>query len=312
MNYADRLTNKIETCGNPSVLGLDPRIDRMPKAVLELADKHASGAADRLRRSIRTFHELVIDAAADLVPAVKLQLAFYEQYGVAGMQGYVDTLSAARRANLLVIADAKRNDVPATAEAYARAFLMPEAEFGADALTISPYLGVDAMQPFIDLAERHNRGIYILVKTSNPGSGDVQDLRVSGVPVFEKVCGLVTRLGNSLIGTRGIPAVGAVVACTHPSAAIRVRECLPAAPFLVVGYGTQGGIAENAALCFDRNGGGAIVNSSRGATYNFPDPDAGLTELARAVRNNIIAMRDAILISIKQRQPELLLQTAGE
>src|SRR5438094_840674 len=141
MNYADRLAAKIETCGNPSVMGLDPRIEQMPKAVLELADRHAAGAADRVRRTIRTFHELLIEAAADIVPAVKLQLAFYEQYGIGGMQGYVDTLTAARRANLIAIADAKRNDVPSTAEAYARAFLAPEAEFAGDALTISPYLG---------------------------------------------------------------------------------------------------------------------------------------------------------------------------
>jgi orotidine 5'-phosphate decarboxylase subfamily 2 len=182
MNYADRLASKIETCGNPSVLGLDPRIEQMPKVVRELADERATDKTDRIRRSIGIFHELVIDATADIVPAVKLQLAFYEQYGVGGMQGYVDTLAEARRANLITIADGKRNDVPATAEAYARAFLTAEAEFAADAVTISPYLGSESMQPFIELAEEHHRGIYVLVKTSNPGSGEIQDLSVSGTP----------------------------------------------------------------------------------------------------------------------------------
>ena len=191
MNYADRLASKIETCGNPSVLGLDPRIEQMPKVVRELADERAADKTDRIRRSIRIFHELVIDATADIVPAVKLQLAFYEQYGVGGMQGYVDTLAEARRANLITIADGKRNDVPATAEAYARAFLTPEAEFSADAVTISPYLGSDSMQPFIELAEEHHRGIYVLVKTSNPGSGEItgpQRIRHAGVREGVRPC----------------------------------------------------------------------------------------------------------------------------
>ena len=234
MNYADRLASKIETCGNPSVLGLDPRIEQMPKVVRELADERAADKTDRIRRSIRIFHELVIDATADIVPAVKLQLAFYEQYGVGGMQGYVDTLAKARRANLITIADGKRNDVPATAEAYARAFLTAEAEFAADAVTISPYLGSDSMQPFIELAEEHHRGIYVLVKTSNPASGEIQDLSASGTPVYEKVCELVRRLGLSTVGKRGrlccwrrgglhapccsrsrarVPSGGAVVGC---------------------------------------------------------------------------------------------------
>ena len=311
MNYADRLASKIETCGNPSVLGLDPRVEQMPKAVLDLADDRAADKADRIRRSIRIFHELVIDATADIVPAVKLQLAFYEQYGIGGMQGYVDTLAKARRANLLTIADGKRNDVPATAEAYARAFLMPEAEFAADAITISPYLGSDSMQPFIELAIEHHRGIYILVKTSNPGSGELQDLSVSGAPVFEKVCELATRLGRPLVGSRGVSAVGAVVSCTHPAAAGHVRKCLPVEPLLVVGYGAQGGVAKNAALCFDRDGSGALVNSSRGITYSFPNPAAKLNELADVVRNNVIAMRTALVSAVEQRRSNLQTTEVG-
>ena len=302
MNYADRLASKIESCGNPSVLGLDPRIEQMPKVVRELAGERAADKTDRIRRSIRIFHELVIDATADIVPAVKLQLAFYEQYGVGGMQGYVDTLVEARRANLITIADGKRNDVPATAEAYARAFLTPEAEFAADAVTISPYLGSDSMQPFIELAEEYHRGIYVLVKTSNLASGEIQDLSASGTPVYEKVCDLVRRLGLSLVGKRGVSAVGAVVACTHPAAAARVRECLPVELLLVVGYGAQNGLAKNAALCFDRDGGGVLVNSSRGITYSFPNPAADLNELADVVRNNVVAMRTALTSAVKQRQ----------
>ena len=291
--FGDRLAAAIEAKGSICV-GLDPRLESIPAIVTAEAGRHET-AESRARAAIAGFHRIVIDAVAELVPIVKLQLAFYEQYGIGGLMAYQDTVAAARAAGLLVIADAKRNDVPSTAEAYARAFLRPTAgdaspAFEADAVTVNPFLGRDSLAPFVAEATAAGKGVFILVKTSNPGSGDLQDLVVAdGRPLYATVADLTTSIGAPFVGTSGYSSIGAVVGCTHVAAAAEVRNLLPHAIVLVVGYGAQTGDGRGVARCYQPDRRGAIVNASRSVTYRLPATDS-LAELRAAIRGNVVAM----------------------
>src|SRR5271154_2245449 len=186
--FADRLIQQIQTKDSRCIVGLDPRIDQMPEFV------RASGTY----AAITAFHELVIDAVADLVPAVKPQLAFFEQYGVAGMQAFENTVLAAKKRGLLVIADGKRNDISSTAEAYANAYLgVVNDAFDCDAMTATPYLGRDSLAPFVEACQKHGKGLFVVLKTSNPGSKDFEDqpLESTGRPLYEKIAGVLHELG---------------------------------------------------------------------------------------------------------------------
>jgi orotidine-5'-phosphate decarboxylase len=295
-HFGDRLAAAVAAKG-PICVGLDPRLERIPPAVRAEAERESTPEA-RARVAIARFHRVVIDAVADRVPVVKLQLAFYEQYGIPGLLAYQDTVAAAREAGMLVIADAKRNDVPSTAEAYARAFLQPGSErpdglppaFEADALTVNPYLGRDSLMPFVDRAATAGKGLFVLVKTSNPGSGDLQDLGLAdGRPLHLAVADLVTDLGRPLVGASGYSPIAAVVGCTHPEPAAEIRSRLPHAFVLAVGYGAQAGDALGAAHCFQPGGRGAIVNASRSLTYELP-AQGTIGELGHAVRANVDRM----------------------
>src|SRR5277367_6522819 len=190
--FADRLIQQILAKDSRCVVGLDPRVDQMP----DFVRGHGEYAA------ITAFHELVIEAVADLVPAIKPQLAFFEQYGVAGMQAFQNTVLAAKQRGLLVIADGKRNDISSTAEAYANAYLGPNA-FDCDALTVTPYMGRDSMQPFVDACQEHGKGMFAILKTSNPGSKDFEDqpLQSTGRPLYETIGAALNELGAGLVGT---------------------------------------------------------------------------------------------------------------
>jgi len=294
-HFGDRLAAAVREKGVVCV-GLDPRVALIPPVVV--ADRVEPSVDARVRSAIADFHRVVIDAVADLVPVVKLQLAFYEQYGVAGMEAFRDTVAAACDAGLLVIADGKRNDVPSTAEAYARAFLQPGAErgeelpaaFEVDALTVNPFLGRDSVEPFVEQAVGAGKGAFVLVKTSNPGSGDLQDLVLAdGRPLYAAVAELTASLGAPFVGASGYAPVGAVVGCTHPEAAAEVRALLPHAMLLVVGYGAQAGDALGASRCFQPGMGGAIVNASRSVTYDAPRAGT-LAELRASIRGNVERM----------------------
>ena len=217
----------------------------------------------------------MIDAVADLVPAVKPQLAFFEQYGVVGMQAFENTVLAAKQRGLLVIADGKRNDISSTAEAYANAYPWESEAFDCDALTVTPYLGRDSLTPFVEACKKHGKGLFVVLKTSNPGSGDFQDQRLetTGRPLYESIASALHELGEDLVGESGYSSIGAVIGATFPEEGRRLRELMPRALILVPGYGAQGGSAKNAADCFNDDGLGAIVSSSRGITYAFGDPD---------------------------------------
>jgi orotidine-5'-phosphate decarboxylase len=304
--FSDRLADAIRKKGNPCVVGLDPRIDLMPAFV-----KSGRGArtADAIRSVISDFHELVLDAVAGMVPAVKPQVAFFEQYGTAGMLAFDDTIRAAKQRGLLVIADAKRNDISSTAEAYAAAFLGEADVFGraqkafdADCMTVSPYLGRDSLLPFVEACAKHKKGLFVVLKTSNPGSRDFQDLelRATGRPLYEKVAEAIKEFGEPLAGESGYSSIGAVIGATFLDDARRLRALLPRAFILVTGYGSQGARGRDAAVCFNSDGMGAIVSSSRGITYAYPDGDLTRQSFAECVRENTLRMIDDVSGALKK------------
>jgi orotidine-5'-phosphate decarboxylase len=271
-HFADRLVAAIKSKGTPICLGLDPRWEQLPEPVRAEALR-AQGDTPRARgEAFLTFNRALLDAVADLVPVCKPQVAFYEQYGVDGWRALQETICYARAKGVLVISDAKRGDIGSTAEAYAEAHLTDVAgALNADALTVNPFMGGDTLQPFLKVCAARGRGLFALVKTSNPGSGDLQDLTVDGRPLYERVAMLVGELGRSHVGACGFSAIGAVVGATYPEQARRLRELLPNTLFLVPGYGAQGGAAKDVAPAFREDGLGAIVNSSRGLIFAFRD-----------------------------------------
>lgn len=298
-NFADHLIQAICTKDSRCVVGLDPRIDQMPAFVG--SDPCAA---------ITAFHELVIEAVADLVPAIKPQLAFFEQYGIAGMQAFENTVRAARQRGLLVIADGKRNDISSTAQAYARAYLSGEV-FDCDALTVSPYMGRDSLEPFVNACKKYGKGLFVILKTSNPGSKDFEDqpLESTGRPLYEKIAGVLNELGDELVGQSGYSSIGAVIGATFPEEGRRLRALMPRALILVPGYGAQGGSANAAAECFHENGLGAIVNSSRGITYAFGDQNISREAFVRSVRENTLRMIEDINAAVSPADRRTLLRS---
>jgi orotidine-5'-phosphate decarboxylase len=271
-HFADRLAAAVRRMGNPVVVGLDPRVDQLPAGILREAvakDREFQAAA------VRTFCLGVIDAVARLVPAVKPQAAFFEQLGPPGMEALHAVIQHAHRAGLLVIVDGKRNDIAATAEAYAEGFLGSGARsaWGADAMTVSPYLGDDSIAPFVHVARQRGAGIFVLVKTSNPGGGQFQDLVADGRPVYRHVADYVERLAAENGSESGYGDVGAVVGATYPEQLAELRQAMPHAWILVPGYGSQGASARDVAGAFDARGLGAIVNNSRGIIFAHTRPE---------------------------------------
>jgi orotidine-5'-phosphate decarboxylase len=246
------------------LVGLDPRLEQLPPGLWDGSDSLLP-KADAFRR----FCSEVIDVVAPLVPAVKPQAAFFEQLGPLGMQALADVIEHARESGLLVILDGKRNDIGSTAEAYAEAYLAhaDANPWGSDALTVSPYLGDDSLTPFISAATANGTGIFVLVKTSNPGGGTFQDLECDGRPLYRHVGELVERLAAQTVGTSGYGVVGAVVGATYPAQLAELRAAMPHTWILIPGFGSQGGTVADVAAGFDAQGLGAIVNNSRGIIF---------------------------------------------
>lgn len=309
-NYADRLIRAVKTKGNPCIVGLDPRIDQMPSFVTrEAIAAYKKDTEAAIRWCIAEYHRLIIDAVANLVPGVKLQIAFYEQYGIGGLLAFRDTVEYAKSQELIVIIDAKRNDIASTAEAYANALLGRTPIFGssepiidADCVTVSPYLGRDSLEPFVETCKRHGKGIFILVKTSNPGSGDFQDLKLdNGDALYLAVASLVHRFAIQLVGREGYSAIGAVVGATYPAQAEVLRKALPKSIFLVPGYGAQGAMGSDLIPCFDSDGLGAVVNASRSLTYAFETRDITKHDFSELVRERTLAMINDVTSAIAVR-----------
>lgn len=271
VHFADQLATAVRRCRNPVLVGLDPRFESLPPsftAGVEAGDYEAAA------RACAVFCRCIIDVVAPLVPAVKPQAAFFEELGPAGMAALAETISYAREKGLLVILDGKRNDIGTTAAAYARAYLgaPPASPWGADALTVSPYLGDDSLTPFVELCQSRGAGIFVLVKTSNPGGGLFQDLVADGRPLFRHVAQRVEMLARQTEGECGYGAVGAVVGATYPEQLTQLRGEMPHAWFLVPGFGAQGGGAKDVAGAFDAHGLGGIVNNSRGIIFAHSTP----------------------------------------
>ncbi|WZO97018.1 orotidine-5'-phosphate decarboxylase [Isosphaeraceae bacterium EP7] len=275
MHFADRLEGAIRRIGNAVCVGIDPRPEDLPAGVLDrFSADHAGIAA-----AFALFGRSVVDVATSLAPVVKFQAAFYEAYGPAGMTALHETAEYAHERGLIVLIDGKRNDIGSTAEAYARAYLgkVPfgdrfESSWWADALTVNPYLGRDGIDPFINVAAREEKGLFVLVRTSNASAGDFQDLICDGKPIYRHVADHLAGWAEPQRGVGGYSLVGAVVGATYPEQLVELRETLPGVLFLVPGYGAQGGTAAEVAGAFDDRGLGAIVNSSRGLTFAYNRP----------------------------------------
>ena len=265
----------MERKGAPLCVGLDPMLDRLPP---ELRGEDPAGAYERFCRGI-------VDAVSETAVAVKLQSAFFEALGSRGVAVFERVCEHARAAGLLVVADVKRGDIPSTAEAYAVAFLEPrEGEPPlADVMTVSAYMGGDSVEPFLRACRDHGAGIFCLLKTSNPGSGDVQDLPLAdGRPVWQHVAGLVESWGEDLVGESGLSAVGAVVGATHPGVVETARRLLPHAVLLLLGVGAQGAQPADVAPAFAEHPAGGLVSISRPILYAHESADGDWREAAAA------------------------------
>ncbi len=299
----DMLIERIKTCDNPTAVGLDTCLDYLPDA-----DKKACKTLQDAAKAITQFNYALIDRLHALVPAVKVQVAYYEMYGVAGMQAFADTLAYAKQKGLFTIADCKRNDIGSTAACYSAAYLggvtvgeQTFAPFAADFLTVNGYLGTDGLDPFTADCKKYDKGIFALVKTSNPSSGQLQDqIMQDGKTLYEHMARIVTEAVSDRIGRYGYSDVGAVIGATHPAQAEKVRNEFPSLFFLIPGYGAQGGSADGLAVCFDRHGLGGIVNNSRGILCAYKkDAYKGQT-FAQAAENAVIAMREDINAALRR------------
>jgi len=285
MDFADRLVDAQRQKRSVLVLGVDPQLDRPG------APGVPSGS------SLARFCCEIVEACAEFVVAIKPQLAFFEARGLDGMAAFAEVIRFARGRGLITIADAKRGDIGSTSAAYAEAFL-GDGDFACDAVTVNPYLGSDAIAPFVARV-RSGRGAFVLVKTSNPSSGEFQDLPAPGQPVWEAVAQRVNGWGSDFIGSSGLSSVGAVIGATYPEQAARARSLMPSAIALAPGYGAQGASAQDAVAAARADGLGVIVNASRALMYAF-ESAPGLTPAA-AARRKAAAMRDELNRALSSR-----------
>lgn len=296
----DRLTEEIRKKDNPTVAGLDPTPEMMPEFLKKRYFSEFGRTAEAVRRMFTEFNRNIIDALCDIVPAVKPQIAMYEKYGPEGLKAYNDTCEYAHMKGLVVIGDIKRGDISSTAAAYAAHLGGTEADgrhletWKEDAVTLNPYMGSDGVKPFLEICSREDKGIFLLVKTSNPSSSELQDLMLAdGRRVYEAVADLVEEWGRQVPGSGRYSKAGAVVVATHREIGRALRARMPRTFFLVPGYGAQGATAEDIAGFFDEEGGGVIVNSSRGITAAYRKNDAfGEKDYAEAARQAALNMRE--------------------
>lgn len=298
----DRLIEKIIKTQNPTVAGLDPKLDYVPEYIKKKAFKKYGKTLKGASKAILEFNKGIIDEICDIVPAIKPQAAYYEMYGYEGVKTLYKTISYAQKKGMFVITDAKRSDIGATMEAYAAAHLgtvMVDDEeltpFGADAMTVNGYLGTDGIEPLLKLCRENDKGIFVLVKTSNKSSGELQDLKIGDETVYNVMGNMCEKWGETAPGKLGYSSVGAVVGATYPEQLAEMRAKLPNTFFLVPGYGAQGGGAEGVSKAFDANGLGAIVNSSRAVMCAYKKEECDETDYARAARRECIRMKEDIL-----------------
>ena len=295
----NKLVEKIKKTGAPIVVGLDPMLSYVPEHIQKKSfDEYGEtleGAAD----AIWQYNKQIIDSTYDLIPAVKPQIAMYEQFGIEGLKAYDKTVKYCQEKGLVVIGDAKRGDIGSTSAAYATAHLGKVkvgnsicTAFNTDFLTVNPYLGTDGVKPFVDVCNAEDKGIFVLVKTSNPSSGEFQDRLIDGKPLYEHVAAKVVEWGEASMDG-AYSNVGAVVGATYPEMSAVLRKLMPKTYFLVPGYGAQGGTAKDLKNCFNEDGLGAVVNSSRGIIAAYRQEKYakfGAEHFAEASRQAVIDM----------------------
>lgn len=298
----DRLIEKIVQTQNPSVVGLDPKLEYVPQFIIDKKIKKYGKSLKAASKAILEFNKAIIDEIHDICPAIKPQAAYYEMYGYEGVKTLYKTIQYAQNKGMFVMTDGKRNDIGATMEAYATAHLgltdvcgeeIPA--FGADALTVNGYLGTDGIAPLLEKCDAYDKGIFVLVKTSNKSSGELQDLKIGDKTVYATMGELCENWGKDHMGKYGYSCVGAVVGATYPEQLEEMRKALPHTFFLVPGYGAQGGGAEGVAKGFDKNGLGAIVNSSRGVMCAYKKEGCDEHDFAKAARREVIRMKEDII-----------------
>ncbi|MEE1155484.1 MAG: orotidine-5'-phosphate decarboxylase [Acutalibacteraceae bacterium] len=296
----DKLIEKIVEKQNPTVAGLDPKLAFIPDFIKEEAYAKYGKTLEGAAEALLVYNKALIDALYDIVPAVKPQAAYYEMYGWQGVKALVETIAYAKSKGMYVITDGKRNDIGTTMEAYANAHLgVTDIEgetvsaFGADALTVNGYLGSDGIMPVINVSKIMDTGMFVLAKTSNPSSGELQNLELeTNESIYLHMGNLCEKWGEELMGNYGYSGVGAVVGATYPQQLTELRKALPHTFFLVPGYGAQGGTAEDIAGAFDSNGLGAIVNSSRGIMCAWQkEEDCKPEDFAQAARREALKMK---------------------
>jgi orotidine-5'-phosphate decarboxylase len=297
----DRLIKSIIDKKNPTVVGLDPKLDYVPNYIKEECFAKYGETLEGASQTLLAFNKAIIDATYDLVPAIKPQCAYYEMYGWQGVKTLAETIAYAQSKGLFVMTDGKRNDIGATMTAYATAHLGSTQvgsavvdAFGADALTVNGYLGTDGIAPLLEVCQQKDKGIFVLVKTSNKSSGELQDLTIGDSTVYATMGDMCEQWGSTQIGEYGYSSVGAVVGATYPEQLTELRQRLPHTFFLVPGYGAQGGGAKGLKGAFDSNGLGAIVNSSRAIMCAYQKEGCDERDFANASRREVIRMKEDI------------------
>lgn len=294
-----QLIDRIQKTKAPVCVGLDPMLNYIPEHVMKKAFEESGETLAGAAEAIWQFNKEIVDHVYDLIPSVKPQIAMYEQFGIEGLKAYEKTVRYCQEKGLLVIGDAKRGDIGSTSAAYAAGHIgrvkignKSFSAFGTDFLTVNPYLGTDGVKPFVDVCREEDKGLFVLVKTSNPSSGEFQDQLTGGKPLYELVAEKVVEWGAESMDGK-YSNVGAVVGATYPEMSRVLRKLMPNTYFLVPGYGAQGGTAEDLKHCFNEDGLGAIVNSSRGiiAAYKLDKYKAfGAEHYGEASRQAVIDM----------------------
>lgn len=298
----DALMAAIARTQNPTVAGLDPKLDFIPEFIKEKAFAEYGETLKGAAKAILEYNKGLIDALCGIVPAVKPQAAYYEMYGPDGVKTLYKTQKYAKEKGLYVITDGKRNDIGTTMEAYAVAHLgkvkvgsNEYCPFLGDALTVNGYLGSDGIMPLINICNEYDKGIFVLAKTSNPSSGELQDRLIDGTPVYETMAGMCEEWGKKLQGKYGYSGVGIVAGATYPEQIAELRAKFPNTFFLIPGYGAQGASAKDIAAAFDKNGLGGIVNSSRGIMCAYKKESCDERDYAGAAYREAVRMRDEIM-----------------
>lgn len=319
MNIVDKLIKKTIETKNPSVIGLDPDLKKIPQCYKFVKQNGSCNPLELAAEAIYQFNRDIIDTIYTLIPAVKPQIAFYEKYGSYGINCFEKTVQYARSKGLVVIEDGKRNDVGNTAQAYAQAHLgLVETLSGksvpsidADFLTVTPFLGSESITPFVDVCISNNKGIFVLVKTSNSSSGEIQDVKTaSGSTISQELARYVDAQAKLFTSEFGYSPIGAVVGATYPEEAALLRQIMPSGYFLVPGYGAQGGSARDILPCFNPDGLGAVINSSRGILYShMSDAERDVCtkeEYLQSVYKATKAMQEEIYNTLKENYTNIV------